>query len=65
MWSTLTKLHYNPGSWWTAFADIFGGGLILITLTGLVIVKGPKGLRGRGGVELAAGILLPLLFLLI
>ena len=61
----LTKLHYNPGSWWTAFADIFGGGLILITLTGLVIVKGPKGLRGRGGVELAAGILLPLLFLLI
>ena len=63
--SSLTKLHYNPGSWWTAFADIFGGGLILITLTGLVIVKGPKGLRGRGGVELAAGILLPLLFLLI
>ena len=65
VWSALTKLHYNPGSWWTAFADIFGGGLILITLTGLVIVKGPKGLRGRGGVELAAGILLPLLFLLI
>ena len=59
VWSALTKLHYNPGSWWTAFADIFGGGLILITLTGLVIVKGPKGLRGRGG------ILLPLLFLLI
>ena len=65
VWSALTKLHYNPGSWWTAFADIFGGGLILITLTGLVIVKGPKGLRGRGGVELAAGILLPMLFLLI
>ena len=49
----------------TAIPDNFGGGLILITLTGLVIVKGPKGLRGRGGVELAAGILLPLLFLLI
>ena len=63
VWSALTKLHYNPGSWWTAFADIFGGGLILITFTGLVIVKGPKGLRGRGGVELAAGILVPLLFL--
>ena len=65
VWSALTKLHYNPGSWWTAFADIFGGGLILITLTGLVIVKGPKGLRGRGGVELASGMLLPLLLLLI
>lgn len=65
VWSALTRLHYNPGSWWTAFADLFGGGLILITLTGLVIVKGPKGLWGRGGVELAAGILVPLLFLLL
>ena len=60
VWSALTRLHYNPGSWWTVFADIFGGGLILITLTGLVLVKGPKGLWGRGGVELAAGILIPL-----
>lgn len=65
LWSALTRLHYNPGSWWTLFADLFGAGLILITLTGLVLVKGPKGLRGRGGVELAAGILIPLLFLLI
>lgn len=65
VWSALTRLHYNPGSWWTLFADLFGGGLILITLTGLFIVKGPKGLWGRGGVELAAGILIPLLFLFI
>lgn len=65
VWSALTRLHYNPGSWWTTFADIFAGGLILITLTGLIIVNGPKGLRGRGGAELAAGILIPLLFLCI
>ncbi len=26
VWSALTRLHYNPGSWWTVFADIFGGG---------------------------------------
>ncbi len=61
--SALTKLHYNPGSWWTYFSDLFAGGLILITLTGLVMLKGPKGLWGRGGMELAAGILIPLLFL--
>ena len=61
--STLTKLHYNPGSWWTHFSDLFAGGLILITLTGLIMLKGPKGLWGRGGIELAAGILFPLLFL--
>lgn len=61
--SALTKLHYNPGSWWTNFSDLFAVGLILITLTGLIMLKGPKGLWGRGGIELAAGILIPLLFL--
>ena len=65
VWSALTKLHYNRGSWWCAFAEFFGGGLFLFSLSGLVFVMGPMGLRGRGGVELAAGILLPLLFLLI
>lgn len=66
VWSALTRLHYNRfGRWWTCFADIFACGLLLITLTGLIIVKGSKGLRGRGGLELAAGILVPLLFFLI
>jgi hypothetical protein len=61
--SALTKLHYNPGRWWTHFADVFAVGLIIITVTGMVMLKGPKGLWGRGGIELAAGILIPLLFL--
>lgn len=61
--STLTRLHYNPGRWWTYFADAFAAGLILITVTGMVMLKSPKGLWGRGGIELAAGILVPLLFL--
>ena len=61
--SALTKLHYNPGRWWTHFADVFAVGLIIITVTGLVMVKGPKSLWGRGGIELVAGILIPILFL--
>ena len=61
----MVKLHFNPGSWWTWFADIFAVCLILITLTGIWMVKGPKGLWGRGGVELIIGILIPILFLLI
>lgn len=61
--SAVTKLHYNPGSWWTYFADIFCISLMIITLTGLIIIKGKKGISGRGGIELAAGILIPLLFL--
>lgn len=61
--SPMVKLHFNPGQWWTWFADIFAVCLMLITLSGLVMVKGSKGLWGRGGIELALGILIPLLFL--
>lgn len=59
--SAITTLHYNPGRWWTWFADMFATALIVITVTGLVMIKGKHGLWGRGGIELAAGILLPLL----
>lgn len=61
--SAVTRLHYNPGQWWTTFADIFSVALIVITITGLVMIKGNKGLWGRGGIELIVGILIPLAFL--
>lgn len=63
--SPMTTLHYNPGRWWTWFADTFAIGLIVITLTGIVMLKGKRGVWGRGGIELAAGILLPLILLLL
>ena len=28
----MSRLHYNPGQWWTYFADIFAIALIIITL---------------------------------
>ena len=37
--------------------------LIHISVSGIVMIKGPKGLWGRGGIELVAGILIPILFL--
>lgn len=61
--SVMNRLHYNPGRWWTVFSDVFAGSLVLITLTGLVMVHSGKGLWGRGGIELVAGILFPLLFI--
>lgn len=61
--STMTTLHYNPGKWWTWFADIFAVSLIIITLTGLVMLKGKHGLWGRGGIELLLGIAIPLILL--
>ena len=63
--SSMTKLHYNPGRWWTWFSDVFSFGLIFITITGIIMLKGKRGLWGRGGIELLIGILLPLLLLLL
>ena len=57
-------LHYNPNRFWTWFSDIFAGALILFAITSLFMVKGKKGLKGRGGIYTALGILIPLLFLL-
>lgn len=61
--SPMVQLHFNPGKWWTWFADTFAVCLIAITLSGLVINGGPKGLRGRGGIEMIIGLLIPILFL--
>ena len=63
--SDMVKLHYNPGRWWTTFSDVFAVCLILITLTGLVIVKGSKGFWGRGGILFIIGVLIPVLFLML
>ncbi|ASB50802.1 PepSY-associated TM helix domain-containing protein [Alkalitalea saponilacus] len=57
-------LHYNPGTWWKWFSDIFAVSLILIAITGLFILKGKNGITRRGAWLTIAGILLPVLFLL-
>ncbi|MGM0409023.1 MAG: PepSY-associated TM helix domain-containing protein [Bacteroidota bacterium] len=56
-------LHYNPNRWWTWFSDIFSGGLILIAISGLFILRGKKGIKGRGAWLTTAGILIPIIFL--
>lgn len=58
-------LHYNPGVWWKYFSDIFCVSLILVTITGLFIVKGRNGITRRGAILTIIGIILPLLFLFI
>ena len=63
--SDMVKLHYNPGRWWTIFSDVFAVCLILITLTGLVMVKGSNGFLGRGGILFIIGVVIPVLFLII
>jgi len=57
-------LHYNPGQWWLWFADIYAGALILLAITGIIMNKSKKGIKGRGGIYLAIGIIIPLIFLI-
>lgn len=58
-------LHYDPGKWWTWFSDTYAAGLIIIAITGLFILRGKKGIKGRGAWLTAMGILLPIIFLLV
>lgn len=62
--NAFNKLHLNPSRWWTWFSDIFAVALLIITITGMIILKGPKGFIGRGGIEFAIGLMIPILFLL-
>ncbi len=61
----LSFLHYNPGTWWTYFSDLSAVCLILICISGILMNKGKRGLFGIGGIELLAGILIPVLALLL
>ncbi len=60
--SYFNKLHQNPHRWWTWFSDIFAISLLIITVTGMIMLKGKRGLIGIGGIEFIAGILVPLIF---
>ena len=61
----LSFLHYNPGTWWTYFSDLSAVCLILICISGILMNKGKRGLFGIGGLELLAGILIPVLALIL
>ncbi len=61
----LNKLHYNKVKDWTPVADFFAFSLIFLALSGLFIFAGKNGITGRGKWFLAAGIIIPVLFVLL
>ncbi len=65
VFNEVNALHLNVvgGKAWIWVADVFAGVLVILALTGIFLVRGRKGLIGRGGVLLLLGILLPLVFL--
>jgi hypothetical protein len=59
----LNFMHLNSGKApWTGIADVYAGMLIVMALTGIFLVRGRKGLSGRGGVLMALGFLLPIVY---
>ncbi len=62
---TVNYLHYNPGKWWLWFSDFFAGSLIVLSITGLFVIKGRKGFKWRGAIIATLGLILPVLFLLL
>jgi hypothetical protein len=59
-------LHLNEAKkLWTWMADLYAIALALLALTGLFILKGKKGITGRGAWLTALGVLIPVGFLLL
>jgi uncharacterized protein len=61
----MNYLHYNPQESWTWVSDVFAGALIILAVTGLFLVRGAKGITGRGAWLTILGIAVPVIFLLI
>ncbi len=56
-------MHLNKGrAPWTGIADAYAGVLIVLALTGIFLIKGRKGLAGRGGALMGLGVILPLVY---
>jgi hypothetical protein len=56
-------LHLNRGKQaWTIVADAYAGGLLFLSVSGLFMLKGRKGLLGRGAVLVAMGVSVPVLY---
>jgi len=59
-------LHYNNiKRWFTWFSDAYAVAMILLAITGLFILRGKNGLKWRGAVITAFGIIVPAIIILI
>ncbi len=60
----LNRLHLNSiKGIWTWVADIFAVMLIVLVLTGLFMMKGSRGLAGRGKWFVGIGLAIPIVFI--
>jgi hypothetical protein len=66
VFAQMTFLHKNNGNlWWIWYSDIFSVGLIIIASTGMFLMKGKNSFKGRGWKFALAGLIVPIIVLLL
>jgi len=63
--SSFIKLHKGDNPYWVWYSDVFALGLIFISISGLFLMKGKIGFKKRGFWFTIAGIIIPLISLII
>ena len=64
--SQFSKLHKDTSVWWIYYSDIFGIGMLLIAVTGMIMIpKGRFSFKDRGWKIALAGLVFPLIFLFV
>ena len=64
--SQFNQLHLNEHrAVWTWFGDLYALALMFLAISGAIVLKGKKGIKGRGGILALIGIVIPLLALLL
>ncbi len=59
-------LHLNRGKKaWTYVADTYAAALLFLAISGMFMIKGPKGIVGRGAVLVLAGMAVPTLYVVL
>ena len=57
-------LHLNHAKkLWTYMADLYAVALLILAITGLFVIKGKKGIKGRGAWLTGVGVAVPIVFL--
>ena len=60
------QLHLNvPKGLWTWMADLYALALAFLAITGIFVLRGKKGITGRGAWLTGAGVAIPVLFILL
>lgn len=59
-------LHLNHAKKaWTYFSDLYAVALTFLAISGLFVLKGKKGIKGRGAWLTTIGVIIPIAFLLV